>query len=183
DQSQIWGRIRDQQRQLRVTSATFALEASYASLAGDLRPVAARLPYAPNATGVAIGLAGQLVSIDLFDKPETCEFYWRQLVEGAALEGLGMSSAGSVGNRRGEPLVGRLRDAAWRPVPPVGEGEELRARTGEASASALVVDGCIVHLGATASALESTARPMRRELPPELADRYRIVSRLGVGGL
>jgi hypothetical protein len=184
DQGRIWSQIADQQRRLRVTSATCALEASYATLAGDLRPIAARLPYAPSATGVAIGIAGQLVSIDLFDQPATCALYWPQLVEGAALEALELAAAGSVGNHEVEHLVAQLRDAAWRPVPAVGEGEELRARTAGASASALVVDGCIVHLGAAAGAgLESAPRPMRRELPPELAGRYRIVSRLGVGGV
>jgi hypothetical protein len=184
DQAWIWAQIAAQQRRHRVTSATCALEASYVTLGDDLRPIAARLPYAPNATGLAIGIAGQLVSIDLFDQARTCELYWRQLVEGAALEALGLSPAGSVGGDEVEQLVARLRGAAWRPVPPVGEGEELRARTAETAASALFVDGCIVHLGAAvAGGLESAPRPMRRELPPELADRYRITARLGVGGV
>ncbi len=184
DQARIWSQIAEQQRRLNVTSATCALEASFATLAGDLGPAAASMPYAPNATGLAIGIAGQLVSIDLFDKPETCQFYWRQLVEGAALEGLGMSGAGRIGNQEVEHLVQQLRDAAWHPVPPVGQGEELRAWIAEASASVLVADGQIVHLGAAAAVgVESTPRPMRRDLPPELADRYRITSRLGVGGV
>ena len=184
DQARIWSQIAAQQRRHRVTSATCALEASYVTLGDDLRPIAARLPYAPNATGLAIGIAGQLVSIDLFDQPRTCELYWRQLVEGAALEALGLSPAGSVGCQEVEHLVAQLRDAAWRAVPPVGEGDELRARTAETAASVLVVDGRIVHLGAAlAGGLESAARPMRRELPPELADRYRITARLGVGGV
>lgn len=184
DQARIWTQIADQQRRLRVTSATRALEASYATFAGELRPAAASLPYAPSATGLAIGIGGHLVSIDLFDQPQTCAFYWGQLVEGAALEALGLSAAGGVGSDEVQALVARLRDAAWRPVPPVGEGEELRARTAEAAASALVVDGGLVHFGAaTAARLDSAPRPMRRDLPPELAARYRITARLGVGGV
>ena len=191
NQSAIWSRIADQQRRLRVTSATSALEHSYVERAGDIGAIAARLPYAARATGLAIGIGGRLISIDVFDKPQTCDFYWRQLVEGAALESLGAPAAGGgVGNHEVEHLLDRLRDAAWRPVPAVGEGEELRARTAEASASALVVDGCIVHFGVAAGGapegaggeLHSAPRPMRRELPPELAERYRVVARLGAGG-
>jgi len=181
NQSQIWSHIEQQQRRLRVSSSTRALSHTFASRAGEIDDISARFIYAPGATGIAIGVAGEIVSIDVFDKPETCEHYWPLLVKGAALESLGRPASERVGAAEVNALIDQLRDVAWAPVPPVGDGEELRAATAEAAASALLVDGSLVHMGiAPAWALSSKA--VRRDLPERLADRYRIVARVGVGG-
>jgi ARG and Rhodanese-Phosphatase-superfamily-associated Protein domain/Protein kinase domain len=181
DQSEIWSRIEEQQRRLRVSSSTRALSHTYASRAGEIGDISARFAYAPGATGLAIGVAGEIVSIDVFDKPETCAHYWPLLVQGAALESLGRPASERVGADDVKTLIDRLRDAAWAQVPPVGDGEELRAATAEAAASALLVDGSVVHLGIAPSwALSS--KVVRRDLPERLAERYRVIARVGVGG-
>ncbi|HEY5921585.1 MAG TPA: serine/threonine-protein kinase [Kofleriaceae bacterium] len=187
DQAGVWRAIDAQQRSLRVTSATRALSHSYAERARDVGEVAGRLPYPERATGVAIGVGEELVSIDVFDRPETCRFYWSRLVEGAALEALGDGARmrGRVGSTDVQAIVDGLRAAPWTAVAPVGEGEELRARTSEAAASLLLLDGAIVHFGVavgTPVQVQSNARVMRRGQPEVLADRYRIIARVGVGG-
>ncbi len=188
DQSWVWSEIAEQQRRLHVSSATSALAHSYASRAGDLGTAARRLPYVANASGLAIGIGDELVSLDLFDKPATCAFYWRRLVEGAVLDALGRRVGGGIGATEVHQVVGQIRAAAWTPVLPVADGEELRARTADISASALLVDRRLVHFGlATGLAsgssvpLQSSRRLMRRELPDVLASRYTVVARVGVG--
>ncbi len=156
DQARIWSAIAEQQHRLHVTSATSALEASYVARADDLRPSAARLPYAPRATGLAIGIGGELVSIDLFDKPQTCEAYWRQLVDGAMLEALGADAA-----RRG-----RARCAG-----PGGGGGQRRPGRGGGAGGAAARRG--VAAGAAGGRRRGAARAGRRSLGVG-ADRRRL---------
>src|SRR5262249_29835322 len=113
DQSQIWSQIDEQQRRLRVSSSTRALSHTFVSRAGEISDISARFAYAPGATGIAIGVAGQIVSIDVFDKPETCAHYWPLLVQGAALESLGRPASERVGAAEVQALIDHLRDAAW----------------------------------------------------------------------
>ena len=188
DQSEIWSQIAHQQRSLRVSSATSALAHTYAARATDIAGVADHLPYAAGAIGVAIGVGAELVSIDLFDRPETCQRYWRRLVEGAALEGLGVGPrSASLAGAEVQRLLAELRAADWSRVPPVGDGDELRAQTASAAGSLLLLDGRIVHFGAAIGdaprgALDLGAAVMRHDLPASLASRFRIVGRIGVGG-
>jgi Protein kinase domain len=192
DQSQIWSQISAQQRSLHVTSATSALSHTYAARASDISQVASQLPYRPGAIGVALGIGTQLVSIDLFDSPETCQAYWRRLVEGAALEGLGAprQPAGLV-NAEVFRLLDELRRADWSRVPAVGDGDELRTSSASGAASLLLLDGRVVHFGAAtgiaagaaaAAALQSQVAVMRHDLPASLAARFRVVARIGIGG-
>jgi hypothetical protein len=44
-----------------------------------------------------------------------------------------------------EALLDRLRGMAWEPAAAVGEGEEYRTDADNAHASALLVDGAMVH--------------------------------------
>ncbi|HEU4410162.1 MAG TPA: serine/threonine-protein kinase [Polyangiaceae bacterium] len=198
DQDWIWGEIADQQRRLRVRSATAALAHTFAERAGEIGDVAGGLPYAPGAVGLAIGVGAELVSIDLFDAPATCAHYWQRLVQGAALEGLSSGPEGLVGGAEVHALLEQLRGASWTSVAPVGEGEELRAATpAGASASALLFGPGLVHFGAVTGAPRAGAAdtdgvlrsgpgrrpaPMRYQLPEALAGRYTIAGRIGVGG-
>jgi hypothetical protein len=183
DQSRIWSQIAEQQARLNVTSATHALEHTYAARAHDVGDVATRVPYPEHATGLAVAIGGELVSLDLFDKPATCRFYWRWLVDGAALEAIGRPVGRGVGPSEVHHLFAELRRAEWRRVTPVGEGDEARARTPDLAASLLSCEGQLVHFGAAlGGALSFSPRILRRDLPEPLAQRYRIVERIGAGG-
>ena len=61
-----------------MRSATSSLAHTYAARAGELASAADQLPYPDGAIGVALGLGRELISIDLFDRPETCRRYWRR---------------------------------------------------------------------------------------------------------
>ncbi|HSS00712.1 MAG TPA: serine/threonine-protein kinase, partial [Kofleriaceae bacterium] len=191
DQSQIWSQIAEQQRSLRVSSATAAFSHTYAARAVDITEIAAALPYTPGAIGIALGVGTELVSIDLFDRPETCRSYWRRLVEGAALESLAVRGPVHLSGSEVVRLLDELRAADWTAVPAIGEGEELRTRVPRATASLLRIDGGIVHFGVATgaaggavagAAIDLGNAVMRHDLPESLAARFRIIGRIGVGG-
>lgn len=187
DQSQIWSQIATQQQSLRVSSATSSLAHSFAARATDIGEIAARLPYPAGAIGVAIGVGTELVSVDLFDRPETCRRYWQRLIEGAALDGLGVAPRAGLPGGAVIRLLDELRAASWSAVAAVGDGDELRVQTRSAAASLLILDGRVVHFGAATgaapgAAVDSRAAVMRHDLPEHLAARYQIVSRIGLGG-
>lgn len=185
DQQRIWSTIADQQRRLAVTSATTALSHTFASRAPELARVSAALPYPAQAIGLAIGVGAELMSIDVFDRPETCAHYWERLLHGATLDSLAARQDATLPDIVAQVEAMLARDFAWRPVAPVGDGEEARAALPDAAASLLQLDGRLVHFGVVTGVrpLSSTRKPrMRRELPAELAQRYQIVDRIGVGG-
>lgn len=198
DQHWLWSEISEQQRRLRVRSATTALAHTFAEREGEISDVAGGLPYAPKAIGLAIGVGAELVSLDLFDNPTTCAYYWRRLVQGAALDGLSSGQEGLVGGAEVHTLLEQLCQASWLPFAPIGEGEEFRSSAPSgASASALVFGDCLVHFGAVTGVVwpadpptgrvlrsEASRRPsaMRQQLPGALARRYTISGRIGVGG-
>jgi hypothetical protein len=182
DQSRIWSSIAAQQRELRIASMTCAMSDTFAARAGDLRSAASDLRYPDGATGLAIGIGGDVVSIDVFDKPATCAAYWRRLVDGAVVDGLGRGRAGSIAPGDVADVIEALRTASWTAVAPVGDGDELRVATDRVVAALLGFGGRLVHLGAAVGALDSSTRAVRRDLPPILSDRFRVVERVGVGG-
>ena len=179
DQSGIWGQIASQQRRLRVTSATQALSQTFMQYSDVMGEAAHNLAYADGATGLAIGISGELLSIDLFDSAATCRFYWRRLVESAALDAIAYP-ARELAATTVNALVDEIRSASWIDVASVGEGREARVETANAAASALVLDGSLVHFG-VAPRLQLHSRGMHRA-NDVIGDRYRIVARVGVGG-
>lgn len=185
DQQAIWRQIARQQSRLRVSSATRSLAATYATSADALAEYRAALPCPATARGVALALGDELMSLDLFDCHRTCREYWDQLVAGAALDALDSSPPRQPGQRAAQQLriaLERLTIASWQPVTPVGTGQELRVALGDLSASMLLAQGHLLHLGAAVPVVRSGLRPVRQALPPALTQRYRIEGRIGVGG-
>src|SRR5262249_28860475 len=106
-----------------------------------------RLGYAEGATGLAVALAGRVVSVDLFDKPLTCRKVWERLLTGVVMEALEAGPGGEgVGKGAGEGAVAHLRGAAWPQAQPGGAGEEYRSDgEGGRHATALALGGSVIH--------------------------------------
>jgi hypothetical protein len=87
------------------------------------------------------------VSVDFFDKPETCEQVWDRLLSGMvfeAIEAAQHEKEASVADV--EQLIAVAAELPWQPVDTVGEGAECRAESSRGDhASALSLDGVIVH--------------------------------------
>jgi hypothetical protein len=107
-----------------------------------------RLPCPEGASGIAVTIGGKIISIDLLDKPDTLAKTWHRLVQGIALDVLGVRGsepqpcATSI-----SPRLYRLREMRWERINSVGLGEAYRAPNNENElATALVVDGTLLHL-------------------------------------
>jgi hypothetical protein len=146
DQVAVWGEVSRQMAAMGSSSETAAMSDTYDTYRGRLDEFRQKLGYVEGARGLAVAVGKRVVALDLFDKPETCRKVWDRLLTGAVMEALevGRSDA-QAGPGDVEALVSRLRGMAWEPAPAVGEGEEFRSDAGEAHASALLLDGSVVH--------------------------------------
>ena len=146
DQGQVWEEVRKQQDALGVSSGTSALSDSYERYQEHLAKVQKTLEYVPGACGLVIALGSQIVTADLFDKPETCEKVWARLLSGLVLDALAEGQAeGSPEPGQAEQLINEVRSAAWTQTETVGEGQEYRAEFNGKVGSALLLGGALVH--------------------------------------
>ena len=122
-------------------------------------PLAGAFPCPAGATGLAVGVGGRLVALELFDHPATLAASWARLVESAVSAHLdhkrtvaaGVVPAdthhypdpGALGRLVGR-AVGALDGALYGPS--VGEGVDLRLAGPKVAGSALVRDGQVVHV-------------------------------------
>ncbi len=123
------------------------------------RPLAGAFPCPAGATGLAVGVGGRLVALELFDHPATLAASWARLVESAVSAHLDHKRAvaagvvpadthhypdpGALGRLVGR-AVGALDGALYGPS--VGEGVDLRLAGPKVAGSALVRDGQVVHV-------------------------------------
>ena len=116
---------------------------------GKVEDMRRQLPYVEGASGIAVAIGGKVVSLDVFDKAATLEKLWDRLAEGLALDAIDARNDETADSRSSVKLykevVGNMR---WNQVETVGLGEAYRATgDGDALATALVMDGTLVHLG------------------------------------
>jgi hypothetical protein len=146
DQSEVWREVSRQMESLGSTSDTMAMAATYDSQADRFAEFRAQLPYLEDASGLAVAIGQRIVSVDLFDRAQTCEKVWDRLLSGLVLDAL---EAGDVTERADEATVNglltALREARWKQVPAAGSGEEYRAEEADRHASALTANGSVVH--------------------------------------
>ncbi len=146
DQMAVWGEVSRQMAAMGSSSETAAMSDTYENYKARLEEFRAQLGYVEGASGVAVAVGQQVVALDLFDKPATCRKVWDRLLTGAVMEAVEVGKSDEqAGLGDVQALVTRLRGMAWEPAPAVGEGEEYRSEAGEAHASALLVEGSVVH--------------------------------------
>jgi hypothetical protein len=152
DQGEVWKEVRRQQVALGAQSPTAAMADTYEAHAAKLTAYREAVKYHDGALGVAIGVGPKVVSVDLFDKPETCQKVWERLLSGATLDALeAESAAAAIGSDQVQRLVDESRTAAWEEGAGVGEGKEYRAEFQGNVGSALVLEDACVHLSVLAA--------------------------------
>jgi hypothetical protein len=159
DQGEVWHEIADKQSRAKAYSSTSALHDLYEREAPDIAAFVRAFPCPAGASGVAVGIGGKLVALELFDAASTLAEQWPRLVESAA--------SGYADHRRAvaagvEPaprhrypddgalgrVLGRAAAACADAVvgASVGEGDDVRLRGERVRGGALVVDGHPVHV-------------------------------------
>ena len=158
DQGEVWAEIGRRETRAGRHSGTSALHELYEDEAQDARPLAGAFPRPAGATGLAVGVGGRLVALELFDHPATLTASWSRLVESAVSAHLDHQRAVAAGVAPAAttrfPDSGALGRMVGRAVaaldgalygPSVGEGVDLRLAGPKVAGSALVRAGHVVH--------------------------------------
>ncbi len=84
DQRAVWAEISDKERRAQMRSPSAALHDLYAAEAAETAAMTGAFPCPAGASGVAVGIGGHVVAVELFDAPATLAEQWPRLVEAAA---------------------------------------------------------------------------------------------------
>ena len=159
DQGRVWGEIAAREQRFGARSQTAALHDLYAHEAADVSDVGRAFPCPVGAAGVAIGIGGRLVAVELFDATATLAEQWPRLVEAAASAYADHRRAVAAGvtapSQHRYPdegalgrMLGRALAAAAGAIvgPSFGEGFDVRLAGHKVRGGALVVGDHPVHL-------------------------------------
>jgi hypothetical protein len=147
DQGAVWKEVGRQMSALGATSETCSMADTYEAYRGSLAEFAGRLKCPEGATGLAVAVGGQVVSVDLFDRADTCRKVWDRLLTGVVLDALEAGPGGAeVGKGQVQEELARLRGAPWQQTQAAGVGEEYRADAdGGSHATVLALGGSVIH--------------------------------------
>ncbi|QDU93346.1 ARPP-1 family domain-containing protein [Lignipirellula cremea] len=146
DQSAVWAEVSRQQSALDTNSATAAMSDTMIAHAEGVERYRDQLPFVKNSSGLAVAIGAQLVAVDLFDKPATCEKIWKRLLSGYILEAFEAKTAGLTDIAAVESLLAELNALPWTPAAAACEGKELRTAQGDRlHGSALLYDDTLIH--------------------------------------
>jgi hypothetical protein len=147
EQGEVWKEVSRQMSSLGSRSPTAAMADTYESFQGRLTEFRDKLKYPDGASGLVAAVGGKVVSVDLFDKPATCQKVWDRLLEGVVLDALEAGAGEATADAaQVQAMLSAMQDAPWQSAPAVGVGEEFRADLeGDRHVSALVREGAVVH--------------------------------------
>lgn len=159
DQGAIWREIGFKQRLAAVNSPTAALHDVYRADEASADDLLSAFPMPAGAHGVAIAHGDRLAGLDLFGSTETLEGQWPRLIQSAVLAHLDWQRKVRAGEieqpRHGHPdpdaldrMLTRAADALAEPTvtASVGLGDDVRFSGPRVVGSALVHDGCAIHV-------------------------------------
>ena len=147
DQGAVWEEVASLHASHAVESATVAMSDAFDSYQDRIASYLENLKHVDNATGMAVAIGDKVVSIDLFDKPSTCQKVWDRMLSGVVFDALEAGKTDKVASVADvEQLLGTAGDLPWQQSETVGEGEEYRAESDDGDhASALAFEQTVVH--------------------------------------
>jgi len=153
NQGEVWREVAELNAAHGVQSGTGAMEAAFDTHQERIEEYRKELSYVEGSIGLAVAIADKVVSIDLFDKPTTCQIVWNRLLSGVAFDAMeaeqkteGKDTASSPTQEDVEQLIAATGNYPWEQAPAVGEGEEFRAEaTSGDQASVLSFEDVLVH--------------------------------------
>ena len=155
DQAEVWKDIADKSARLGASSPTSAMEALFVDHAQKLDAFVSALPPVDNQVGALFSVAGQIVGLDLFDRPSTLRKVLPKLVRSVAIDAIDSCESQSTSRAAllGLPttaaaphFIAALSSAPVQVAPAVGLGEDVRLSAPGLTGAALSLDGAVVHL-------------------------------------
>lgn len=147
DQGTIWKEVACLHASHGVTSGSSAMSDAFDAYQGRIAEFRERLKYVEGATGAAVAIGANIVSLDVFDKPATCRKVWERMLSGVVFDALEAGDASATVEAPDvEALLVRASEMPWQETQAVGEGDEYRADSPQGDhASALVFEQAVVH--------------------------------------
>ncbi len=147
DQGKIWREVDMLLGASGAHSPTFEYLAGVSAARGEREKFLNDVRLPEEASGVAVAHRSRLLSVDLFDRPETLKKLWKKLTSGLVLDLLREKEERSKeGPPDPEPLLRRAAGSDWKDEPAVAIGEEMRLREKDLVGTALSLDGHVLHL-------------------------------------
>jgi hypothetical protein len=145
DQGAVWSEVSRQMSALGSTSPTMAMSDTVTSHKPVIDRHVAAVSYAEGAAGLVVAVGGKIVSVDLFDAPETCKKVWPRVISGMALDAMEEQATATVTADDVTAAVANLATEPWQPAPAAGAGEEQRSQSARWHGSVLALNGTLVH--------------------------------------
>lgn len=147
DQGAVWQEVAELNAKHCVPSPTSAMSDAFETHRDQLASFREQLPYIEGASGIAVAIGSRVVSLDLFDKPATCEQVWHRILSGLVFDALEAESSEQTASVADvEKVLTAAGEFPWEPSETVGEGAEYRAASTQGDhASALIFEGTLVH--------------------------------------
>jgi hypothetical protein len=149
DQADVWKDIADKSARMGASSPTSAMEALFVDHAAKLDAFVSALHPVKNQVGALFSVAGQIVGLDLFDRPSTLRKVLPKLVRSVAIDALdtrGSALPGLTTAAAAPHFIAALASAPAQVSPAIGLGEDVRLSGPALTGAALSVDGAVVHL-------------------------------------
>jgi hypothetical protein len=146
DQGRVWEEVTRQSEVHSLYSDTAAIDDVQEDFELRIAEDLDRITPVPDQIGVVCTIGGEVVGLDLFDKPTTLARYLRGIVAGHALDAHGFTRSNDA-IRAIERFLAVVDATERDGGAGVGLGEEIMLQ-GLVSGVGLSYDGCLVHLGA-----------------------------------
>jgi len=145
DQGAVWSEVSRQMASLGSSSTTMAMADTVSHYKPQIDRHVAEVAYAEGAAGLAVVVGGKIVSVDLFDAPETCKKVWPRVVSGMALDAMEEQGSATVTAEEVRAALENLKTEPWQSTPAAGAGEEQRSESDKWHGSVLTLNGNLVH--------------------------------------
>ena len=147
DQGEVWKEVARLNAVHGVASGTAAMSDAFDNYQDRIAAFREKVKYVAGAIGVAVAIGDRVVSVDVFDKPSTCQKVWDRMLSGVVFDALEAGEADKAATVNDvEQLVAVVEELPWESAEAVGEGEEYRAASMRGDhASALSFHDTVVH--------------------------------------
>jgi len=178
-QSEIWGKIAEENRAMGVASATGAYQDAYKKEENRARisKIEEKMVDLPrlhaDTVGVVIGVGGAVVSTDIFANPDLFLKQWPKILRSSALTSLGSTRAASLDRDQAAEFLRSFLDRRFRTQPGLDLGVEYTSIDSEANVQALAHDDRVVHLAGFPQEEDRIKVILDDQRAPRLPDRLR----------